>query len=158
MLFKPKNSYPLYIQDWISLFNKIKAESLNEKYYEHCINGRLKDSKFSLVTFKNELIELVNYLLTRNLKLFIHDINLLLETDDLNSIMPRINKLEQFYNRLEFYKKLSFLDEKFINELSDSIKENKDKFKNTFLEQEKKEYIDNENLFDFYYQIKKHFK
>lgn len=137
MFFKKKKDKidgPTNYQAWILAFKELKVSNNLEEKYESLCSGILKDSKYSINYFKNELIDFVQYYLGYIFQKYNHDLNHLLSFGDYNSIRIATNKLFLRVHEIKFFEKLKFLDEQFKKEISDEVARNL----NEFLKQLKK--------------------
>lgn len=144
-----------YYQDWVKLFSLIKIHGLNNEFYLECVAGELLDKEYTLIYFKEELLEIINYCLKKDISRFIRDMNLLLEFNDIYSVTRKLCLLKKSLYHLQFFKKLSFLDEKFRMELTKSFNENVNDFYYKFRSNIRKKYSDNQEMIELYYMIQK---
>lgn len=147
---------PKYYQDWLGLFSNITKSGITDKLYEQCINGKLEDRKYSLNNFKNELIKTINICLNNVINSYVKEIGLLFEFNDINTIILRTQNLKLKFKKIAFFNYLSFLDDSFLDELNKSFNENINDFYEMYLEKLKKQSIENDNIFELYYILKKY--
>lgn len=146
---------PKYYQEWLVIFDNLKQNGINEETYNLCINGTLDDRKYSIDKFKNELVEMINIVLNKTINRFIQTSNLMFELNDIWGIKRKLIELKKHLKQMMFFKQLTFLENKFIDELNNSYLENVQKFYHMFLDKVKQQLVDNENLYELYYILKK---
>ena len=146
---------PKYYQEWLVVFDNLKQNGVNDEIYNLCVSGTLEDRKFSIDKFKNELVETINIVLNKTINRFIQTSNLMFELNDIWGIKRKLIELKKNLKQVMFFKQLTFLENKFIEELSNSYLDNIHKFYNMFLDKVKEQIVDNENLYELYYVLKK---
>ena len=131
MFFKKKKEKiegPTNYQAWILAFKELKSANNLEERYEYLCSGTLKDSKYSLNYFKNELVEFVQFYLQYILQKYNHDLNHLLPLGDYNSIRFHTQFVFKRIHKLKFYETLKFIEDDFKKQITDEINRNVEEF------------------------------
>lgn len=123
-LFKKKKEEKNVIKfysDWIKKFNEIKENNI-DTYYDLLIEGELKDYKYSINLFLDELCKFINFELNKYIDIYGKKISLAFETNEFASLETLINMLYMKFNKLFFFRKLDFIPKVQKDELTLSIK------------------------------------
>lgn len=150
-----KTNSPRYYQDWLRLFDSIKKYGMSDEYFEILSNGSLDDGKFSIINFEKQLVSFINTILTLTINRFIKEINLMFELNDIFGIKRKLISLKRQIEQMMFFNNLKFLEQNYVDELNKSLRENVTEFYNLFIKKIKEQTVENENIYELYYILKK---
>lgn len=113
---------PSAYQDWLILFEFLKTKAaLEADALELLSQGTFTGSRQMMTAFHNQLTDTINEMLNKRIKVFIKELNLLIELNELADIVPLFRQLRNELQRCLFFKRLWFLDEEVRTALTASV-------------------------------------
>ena len=118
-----KRQYPAVYSEWVYEFGRLGKTLFQTRDAQMLGGGVLKDSKYSIKNFKQDLSAFLEGQLALFLEKYKKDIATHLEEGNCEYLMLVIRRANAQYRDLLFFEGLSFLDDKFKDKLGGELRE-----------------------------------